>query len=721
MAVTKIKKRDGRIVKFNPDKITEAIWKAAQSVGGQDRALAEKVSAQVVSVLQVFFKDENEIPAVEQIQDLVEKILIENNHAKTAKAYILYRQKHAELRDKKEEILGLPSDTKFSLNAIKVLEQRYLLRDDHGNVIETPEQMFRRVAHNIGSADEKHPGFNPVESEEEFYGLMVSKDFLPNSPTLMNAGAQVQQLAACFVLPIEDSIPDIFESVKKTAIIQQTGGGTGFNFSKLRPRGDIVHSTKGIASGPVSFMRIFDTLTSSMKEGGKRRGANMGILNVDHPDILEFIAAKEREGEIANFNLSVGLTEKFMQAVENNEDYDLINPSTGQAVNRLNARNVFELIVAKAWSNGEPGIVFLDRLDENNPTPKAGKIIATNPCGEQPLLPYEACNLGSINVSGFYKNGGIDWERLRKTVHTCIHFLDNAIDMSDYKLPEVKKIVMENRKVGLGVMGFADLLFELKIAYDSDAGVKTGEKLMEFIQTEAKKASVLLGEKKGSFPNFNQSIYPKQGYKAMRNATVTTIAPAGTLSMIVDTSSGIEPLYALVFTKHVLDGTELLYVNRFFEDQLKQKDIYSKDLMRKVSKSGSVRDLAEIPAEVKKIFVVATDIGPEWHIRMQTAFQKNTDNAVSKTINFPANATIEDVKRAYVMAYKLGCKGLTIYRDKTRESQVLTRSENADFTVAPNQVQLPFKIETGPAPKKAPVLKIKSEKKPEEVIPPPIS
>ena len=744
MTITRIKKRDGRIVPFDREKITEAIWKAARSVGGADRSLAEKISGQVVNVLDVFFKDERETPTVEQIQDLVEKILIENNHARTAKAYILYRQKHAEIREQKEEILGLPSDTKFSLNAIKVLEQRYLLRDERGNVIETPEQMIRRVAHNIALADSKYAGFDPAKSEEEFFAMMIGKDFLPNSPTLMNAGAPVQQLAACFVLPIGDSIPEIFESMKNTAIIQQSGGGTGFNFSRLRPRGDIVSSTKGISSGPVSFMRIFDTLTSSMKEGGKRRGANMGILNINHPDILEFITCKEREGEFANFNISVGITDKFMKAVENDLEYDLVNPHTGKTVNKLNARSVFELIVARAWANGEPGIVFIDRLEEGNPTPKIGKIDSTNPCGEQPLLPYEACNLGSINVANFVTsaadNAGsidntgtqdtagdmksniktrppIDWGRLKQTVHSAIHFLDNVIDVCDYKLPEIKEVVTGNRKIGLGIMGFADLLFRLKIAYDSEDGIRTAGKLMEFIEKEARTASEELGRKKGSFPNFKESVFPNQGFKEMRNATVTTIAPAGTLSMIADTSSGIEPLYAVVFTKHVLDGTELLYVNPYFEEELKKSGIHSRDLMRKISKTGSIREVHEIPAATRKIFVVASDISPEWHIRMQAAFQKNTDNAVSKTINFPSNATIEDVKRAYVTAYKLACKGLTIYRDTSRESQVLTHSESIDFTIDPNQAQLPLKIETAPSRAQKPRI----INKPEEIIPPPVS
>ncbi len=719
MVITRIKKRDGRIVDFDQSKITEAIWKAAKSVGGKDRELAEKISAQVVSVLKVFFKDEKVIPSVEQIQDLVEKILMENGHAKTAKAYILYRQKHNELREQKEEILGMPSDTKFSVNALKILQQRYLLKDKDGKVVESPEQMFRRVAFNVAKADEDYRDFDAKKSEEIFYGLMTSKDFIPNSPTLMNAGSSVQQLAACFVLPVEDSIPDIFETVKKAAMIQQTGGGTGFNFSHLRPRGDMVLSTKGTASGPVSFMRVFDTLTDAIKQGGKRRGANMGILNVDHPDIIEFITSKEKEGAISNFNISVGLTAKFMRAMEKNQDYDLINPRTGKPVNKLSARSVFELIVTKAWSNGEPGIVFLERINADNPTPEVDDISATNPCGEQPLLPFEACNLGSINVSNFCKNGEIDWERLGNTVSGAVHFLDNVIDISDSRLPEVKKIVTANRKIGLGIMGFADLLLQLKIAYNSELGVNTAEKLMRFIRDEAKKASEKLGEKKGSFPNFAKSVYPKGGYKTMRNATVTTIAPTGTLSMIVDTSSGIEPLYAIVYTKHVLDGTELLYTNRFFEEDLQKKGIYSRELMRRISKSGSISDMNEIPEDLKKIYVVAGDIKPEWHIRMQAAFQKYTDNAVSKTINFPASATIDDVKKAFMMAYELGCKGLTIYRDTSREKQVLTSGTPKKEISPPGQAQLPF--EEKPELPTQKTTGQKTTRAIEEIIPPPIS
>lgn len=720
--IKQIKKRDGRIVKFNQDKITDAIWKAAQSVGGKDRKLAEKISNQVTGVLDVFCKDPKMVPTVEQIQDLVEKILIEDGHAKTAKAYILYRQKHQELREQKAELLGIESETKFSLNAIKILEQRYLLKDEKGQIIETPEQMIRRVAHNIAQADKNSKGFNPKESEETFYQMMIRLDFLPNTPTLMNAGTNLQQLAGCFVLPVEDSIESIFETLRKTAIIQQTGGGTGFNFSKLRPRGDIISSTKGASSGPVSFIKVFDAASSTIKEGGKRRGANMAIVNVDHPDILEFIGSKEKEGQISNFNISVGLTSSFMDAVEHDEDYDLTNPRTGNVVNRLHARSVFELIVARAWSNGEPGIVFLDRIEGSNPTPKVGELYATNPCGEQPLLPYEACNLGSINISHFVQEKSLDWERLKKTVQDAIHLLDNVIDMSDYKFPEISKIVLGNRKVGLGIMGFADLLFRLKISYNSEASVHLADELMSFIEKEAKAASEVLGKKKGSFPNFHKSVYPSQGYKFMRNATVTTVAPAGTIGMIAEATSGIEPLYALVYTKHVLDGTELLYVNRYFEKDMKKAGLYSKELMRTISKVGSIQNIPEIPEEFKKIYVIASDISPQWHIQVQAVFQKNTDNAVSKTINFPANASLEDVKKAYLLAYQLGCKGVTVYRDLSRKEQVLVHGGNLELQSpkpkkqSEQQISIPFEEHT-----KKTSSKKRPDRKAEEVIPPPVN
>lgn len=718
-AIKKIQKRDGRIVDFDQEKITEAIWKAAQNVGGKDKKLAEKISKQVTSLLEVFFKDETKIPNVEQIQDLVEKILIEDGHAKTAKAFILYREKHAEIRQQKSEILGSSRTTKFSVNALKVLNERYLNKDDNGRVNETPEELFERVAKNIAKAEKKLKG-DEKKYSKEFYDVMVEKDFLPNSPTLMNAGTRVQQLAACFVLPVEDSIEDIFETLKKSAVIQQTGGGTGFNFSHLRPRTDIVTSTKGSSSGPVSFMKVFNSLTEAMKEGGKRRGANMGILEVTHPDILEFIACKEKKGELENFNISVGLTEAFMQAVVHDREYELINPRNGEVVNHLSARGVFELLVAKAWSTGEPGIIFLDRIENANPTPKAGQLEATNPCGEQPLLPFEACNLGSINVANFVKNGEIDFPRLKKVIHLAVRFLDDVIEMSDYKLPETQKVVSANRKIGLGVMGFADLLFQLEIGYNTDAAVNIAEKLSSFLQKEARSASEKLGVERGSFPNFKESIFAKSEYKAMRNATVTTIAPAGTLSMITDCSSGIEPLFGLVYTKHVLDGSEMIYSNRYFENTLKHNSLYSNELMRLISQVGSIQSLKEIPANIKAVFVVTDDIAPIWHVRMQAAFQKNTDNAVSKTINLPSSASLEDVKQAFQAAYSLGCKGITIYRDSSRDRQVLSlggRLENESKTTTKKNVdiqsQLPFNTDTNKVKKQV--------KKVEEIAPPPIN
>lgn len=712
-----VQKRDGTLVKFDQDKITEAIWKAAQSVGGTDHAMAEKISNQVMTVLEVFFKDNGPAPTVEQVQDLVEKILIESGHAKTAKAYILYREERQKLREKKADLLGMETNSKFSLNAIKVLKQRYLLRDENHNIVETPEEMIRRVAHAVAQADNNYKDPNPEKTEQKFYDLMMNLDFLPNSPTLMNAGTKRPQLAGCFVINIDDNLESIFEGVKKTALIHQTGGGTGFNFSKVRPRGDYVETTHGTASGPVSFMKVYDTATSTMKSGGRRRGANMGILNVNHPDILEFITCKENENKITNFNISVGVTEEFMKTVENNEDYDLINPHTGKAVNRLNARSVFELIVTSAWKNGEPGLVFLDRIERGNPTPALGKLETTNPCGEQPLLPYEACNLGSINAAHFVHNGKVDWDRLQQTVRTAVHFLDNVIDAGDYLIPEIKNVVHGNRKIGLGIMGFADLLVQLGIAYDSPEGVGFAEKFMEFVQNHAKQASVKLAESRGSFPNFNKSIYPGKGYHAMRNATVTTIAPTGTLAMIAECSFGIEPVYAIVYTKEVLDKNELIYTNRYFEEVLKARDLYSKDLMRKIAlHNGSVQTVREVPADLKKIYVTAEDIAPEWHIRMQAAFQNHTDNAISKTINFGNDATIEDVKKAYMLAYRLGCKGITIYRNKSRDTQIL-KHETAMEKEQPKSQQIILPFEEKNVNK---TVKPKKEPKAREVQLPPI-
>ena len=560
-------------------------------------------------------------------------------------------------------------------NALKVLEKRYLRKDKDGNVIETPDEMFRRVAKNIALADEKY-GEDAKKTEKEFYEMMKNLYFLPNSPTLMNAGTTIQQLSACFVLPVEDSMDKIFETLKHTALIHQSGGGTGFSFSRIRPKGDIVRSTGGIASGPVSFMKVFNSATDVIKQGGRRRGANMGILSVTHPDIMEFITCKENPREITNFNISVAITDEFMEKVKRKEDYHLINPRTGKKVGKLNAYEVFKKIYEGAWKSGEPGVIFIDEINRHNPTPHIGKIEATNPCGEQPLLPYESCNLGSINLSKFVKNGEIDWKKLKEITWKAIHFLDNVIDMNKYPIPQIKKMTLANRKIGLGVMGFADMLIKMNVTYDSNEALKIAEKIMSFIQEEAKKASVELGKRRGSFPNFKGSIYDGK-YPAMRNATVTTIAPTGSISIIAGCSSGIEPLFAISFIRNVLDKDDRLYeINPYFEEIAKKMGFYSDELMQKIAdNNGSVQGIEEVPAEVQRIFVTALDIPPEWHVRMQASFQKYVDNATSKTINLREDASVEDVKKAYMLAYELKCKGITVYRYGSRPEQVISTKE----------------------------------------------
>ena len=1082
--VTQIKKRDGRIVEFDKSKITNAIFKAAVAVGGEDRELAEKLTDQVVAIVNEKFA--GGIPTVEDVQDIVEKVLIENGHAKTAKAYILYRQKRAILRELKAELLNVPVDevdNKLTVNAIKVLERRYLRKDKNGQIVETPKQMFRRVARAIAIVDMLYDrNVDTLAVEEEFYNMMVNLEFLPNSPTLMNAGTEIGQLSACFVLPVEDSIESIFATVKNTALIHQSGGGSGFSFSRLRPKGDVVKSTGGIASGPVSFMRVFDVSTDVIKQGGKRRGANMGILRVDHPDILEFIMAKSSNHALNNFNISVAVSDKFMEAVEKDGEYELVNPRNGEVVDKLPARKIFKLIVQQAWRNGEPGVIFIDRINAANPTPSVGVIESTNPCvagetlvstenglermedmvnscrgvriltdvrvpikvmgsdgtemllrdkqssgtklrevsnfwrvglretmrvktksgysltatpdhkiltnegwvelrnlrvdkhkvfiqsgkgffnkdkrlpfrvesrlkgrngriyvhnfpkkwskelgqvlgwlvgdgwlvekrnwrvgftfskedaemlryfkpiinemygrevrevkgkngvfhlsyhskyfveffkklgmesgssdaktvprsiftapkeavagflqalfssdgtvrkskkrgsdwialtskslkllegvqmlllnfgiksviynrsraprenlfryvgkdgkrreyssdgvlfelgicglnielfekeigfmdsrkirklrsiqckkrraqqffdsiasiervgvrevfdltepvthsmicngivvhqcGEQPLLPYESCNLGSINLAKMVnEKGEIDWEKLKRVVWSAVHFLDNVIDANKYPIPEIEKMTKANRKIGLGVMGFADMLFELGIPYDSEQAVEVAEKVMKFINEESKKASAALAKKRGAFPNFEKSVYKEKGFPKLRNATTTTIAPTGTLSIIAGCSSGIEPLFAIAYIRRVMDNTELLEVHPVFEKIARREGFYSLELIRKIARTGGVRDVPEVPEKWRKVFRVAYDVAPEWHVKIQAAFQKYTDNAVSKTINFPVDATPEDVEKAYLLAYKLGCKGVTVYRDKSREGQVLS-------------------------------------------------
>lgn len=615
------------------------------------------------------------------------------------------------------------ADNKIILtrNALKVLEKRYLKRDKNGNCIETPQDMFRRVADTIASGDlEFGKTSKDVQNlSDRFYNAITHRYFMPNSPTLMNAGRDLGQLAACFVLPIDDSLESIFETIKNTALIHQSGGGTGFSFSRLRPKNSVVRSTMGVSSGPVSFMEVFNAATEAVKQGGTRRGANMGILRVDHPDIIEFINCKSDNNKLNNFNISVAITDKFMEAYLNGKDYDLINPQNNEAVGRMDAGAVFDLIIDSAWKNGEPGIVFIDKMNKDNPTPQIGKIESTNPCGEVPLLPYEACNLGSINLGLMVKEQDgefvVDWDLLENTVRTAMRFLDNVIVVNNYPLPQISEMVQNNRKIGLGVMGWADMLMQMGIAYNSEEGTSLATDVMSFIDYVSKTESVELAKERGCFNNFKGSVYEDSNYLSkkfagktsqkvndkmwaqldkdvqkygLRNATTTCIAPTGTISMIAGASGGIEPLFGLVFSRLIMDGTELLEVNPVFEKYMKTHGLYTENLMNKIAKCGSVAHIEELPDEVKRIFVTAHDISPYWHVKMQAAFQQFTDNAVSKTVNFIESATREDIKKTYILAYKNNLKGITVYRNNSRHFQPMNL-EKAKKTIEIKPIEPP--------------------------------
>ncbi len=676
-------KRNGMKVGFDENKVVSAITKAYSNVYmerpyEENLKEAKKVADSVVEIMNTTNKEQWN---VEEIQDMVEKALMKHD-ASVAKCYILYRQKRTEIRQFKGSMGIKDDDLKLPINTLMVLAARYLLKDENLKIVESPMQLFQRVARAVAGSEKQ---FNKTTEEinqvaDQYFEAMTSFKFMPNSPTLMNAGLENGQLSACFVLPVGDSMEEIFDAVKYAAVIHKTGGGTGFAFSRLRPHNDIVRSSSGVASGPIPFMKVFDAATEQIKQGGKRRGANMGILRVDHPDILDFIMLKESEGVLRNFNISVAITDAFMKALHEGKDYDLINPRNKKLVGRLNARAIWNLIVTMAWKTGDPGLVFIDRINSSfaNPVPSYGPVESTNPCGEQPLYAYDACNLGSINLAMMVKQTDhhfeVDWDELKRVTRLGVRFLDDVIDANSYPIKQITDVVKAIRRIGLGVMGWADMLIKLGIKYNSNEALLLGEQIMAFISEHGRKMSHELAEERGAFPAFKESIWYKLGYKPLRNATVTTIAPTGTISIIAGgTSQGVEPIFSVVYMRNVHEslGYNLIEVNNEFERRALENGYYSEELMKSLAGRVSIQDVEAVPLEERKLFVTAYDIAPEWHVKHQAAFQKYVDNGVSKTINFPSWATPQDIETAYRLAYDMGCKGITVYRDSSKNIQVL--------------------------------------------------
>jgi ribonucleoside-diphosphate reductase alpha chain len=664
------RRKSTRTKPIDHNKVVKAVFAAGEAMGITDRAMLEKFTEQVAQRLRMA----QPLPGMEEFVPLQIKHLTESQLQAVISEVITVDEFSPQARGK------VVSGIKLSQNALRVLEKRYLMKDKEGKVIETPKALFRRVAKHIAKAELIYDAKADVSSwEKAFYKLMADLEFLPNSPTLMNAGRELGQLSACFVIPVDDSMESIFDAVKYTALIHKSGGGTGFSFSRLRPENDRVGSTGGVASGPISFMRTFDVTTDVIKQGGMRRGANMAILNVDHPDILKFITVKGDPNALTNFNLSVAVTDEFMEAVKKGADYNLVNPQSREVAGKLNAKEVFHKMVEMAWRTGDPGVVFIDEINRHNPTPELGRIESTNPCGEQPLLPFESCNLGSINLSRvvIHQNGKaeIDYGKLSHLVRLVVRFLDDVIDVNRFPLPQIEEMTKATRKIGLGVMGFADMLIQLGVSYDSEQGLAIAEEVARFVSEEANKASLELGEQRGVFPAFKGSVYDVPDGPRFRNATRTTVAPTGSLSIIANCSSGIEPIFALSYVRHILEGEELVEVNPYFEQVAKDGGFYSPELMKDLALGKKLRDIEGVPEDVKRIFVTAHDITPEWHVKTQAAFQRFCDSAVSKTVNFPYEATPEDVANVYMRAYEEKLKGITIYRDRSRESQVLTIGE----------------------------------------------
>lgn len=779
MEIKKVKKRDGSVVDFNQNKIRDAILKAAQAAGSEAIQKADALAEKVRSDLQEIYGGEGlgqeEFPEVEDIQDTVEKVLIEEGHYTTAKKYILYRQEHRQQRREKEQLLNETKigsvGKKFSVKALKVLASRYLLRDNEGEIVETPGELFERVATNVtipdllrdervfeksggnqldpktgeyldafreyensyGFADHEinewtfkamgelynelaengqmkvdFPNFLDLmddgyfdkyhEQWETYFDMMTSQKFLPNSPTLMNSGTRLGQLSACFVLPMEDDMGRIMDASKDAALIFQSGGGVGINYSDLRPEGDIVASTSGVASGPISFMRIIDTVTDVVKQGGKRRGANMGIINIDHPDVKEFINVKQTEGKLENFNISVGTKEKFWEALTNGNKsgFELLNPRTGEAVAKEKPKAILELISHSAWESADPGMIFFDRINEYNVLePAKGRISGTNPCGEQPLYDYESCNLGSINLHNLIDEDGFDWEEYRETIRNATRFLDNILDMNSFPLQKIEEATKATRKVGLGVMGLSDLMYDREIQYNSEEGFRTMEDLAETLTYYSLDESVELARERGVFPLYDETGYPdgeipvagyyekdnhNQDWNALtdkiqengvRNGMTTTIAPTGSISMIADTSHGIEPEFSLAYEKNVTAG-DFYYANEVFEEKLKEEGIYSEELLEKINRNyGSVAGLDEIPDRLKEVFITALDVHYTDHLMAQASWQDWVTASISKTINMPNSVTPDDILNSFLLAHKLGLKGLTVYRDGSKQRQVL--------------------------------------------------
>lgn len=674
--VTKVRKRDGRIVLYNRDKLVEAIFKAMNSVNKPDHELAEKLVDLIENELETNF-NKKETPHVEDIQDLIEKALIKEGLAEIAKSFILYRYKRSVIREAKESLIGKIDDSDLSITSLKIAEAKYLLKDENGNIIETPNQMFQRVAKCMAAVEKKYKKEEQYvkELEKKFYEIISNLEFMPSGRILAHAGTDSTSLASSIAIPIEDSLEDIFTALLHSVTLQKKTVGTGFNFSKIRSRGSRTSETYGKAVGPVAFMHIFNSASELIKCRGNRKSANMSILKCDHPDIIDFIGAKENQTYLNNFNISVGLTDKFLEAVRKNEDYELIDPFTEKPVSKLNARKIFDMIISTAWKNGEPGLLFLDNINKKNPTPELGKLEATSSCAEMPLYPYESAFLGSINLEKFVKDNEIDFAKLSNIIKLAVRFLDNAIDVSNYPIEKVNEMSKANRKLGLGVMGFADLLYNLQVPYNSEKALEIAEELIKFIQKTAREESANLGVEKGNFPNYKKSIFVKK--TPMRNATVTAIAPSGSISILSETSNSIEPNFAIGYMRTVLGNTQIMFVNKHFEKIAKEKGFYTPSLIKTIVEQGSLDNLEEIPEKIKKIFVVSHQINPEWHVKMQAIFQKYIDNAISKTINFPYIATLQDVEKGYFKAHELGCKGITIYRDGSRLEQVINLKEPA--------------------------------------------